>query len=233
MRSRRTATLSRSIPVFRFDFQMNNFQRHTIVALMAAVMVIACAASNTGVQKVTETTKQEGMRDPKTPHPGAITFVYLWNGTRETKQASDWPERMAWYCTDSDKREVARSDSRATRCIPIVEIETLSVDENGKPVAPSEADFISIKEYGPNHTFVRSTSSPPSLKQRSEQMPKPDGSMHGDMSSDTQPQSYGPSSSSPSLDVSSAARRTSSSYGEGVDKPSGFWERIKKAIRGI
>jgi hypothetical protein len=209
---------------------MKIFQRHTIIISMLATMVAACAASNTGVPKVARTMEQEGMRDPKTPHPGTITFLYLWNGTKENKQASDWPERMAWYCTDSDKREVARSDPRATRCIPIVEVETFSVDENGKPVAPSEADFISIKEYGPNHTFVRSTSSPPSLKQRSEQAPKPVVLMRGATSSKTQPRSYGPSSLPPSFERASDVRPTPSSYRESVDKPPGFWERVKKVI---
>lgn len=60
----------------------------------------------------------------------------------------------------NEKDEVVPRD-RAKWCVPLVEFETLSVDEQGRPVPPNRASFISRKDYGPNHTFIGSASTPP------------------------------------------------------------------------
>jgi hypothetical protein len=107
-----------------------------------------------------------GAQDPHLPHPGAISARFDWNGSTEQWNASDFPESFVFRCFDEKGRLTARAS--AAWCIPVVEIETVSVDENGKPVAPTDADSISNTVYGPGHTFIEHTSSPPGLKRQRE-----------------------------------------------------------------
>jgi hypothetical protein len=107
-----------------------------------------------------------GAQDPHLPHPGTITARFDWNGSTEQWNASDFPESFVFRCFDAKGELTARAS--AAWCIPVVEIETVSVDENGKPVAPSEADSISNTVYGPGHTFIEHTSSAPNLKRQRE-----------------------------------------------------------------
>ncbi|WP_414450382.1 hypothetical protein AB4851_32935 [Burkholderia sp. 22PA0099] len=98
-------------------------------------------------------------QDPRTPHPGTITLRYLWNHSERVERASDWPESIIFFCVNDKHEEVPRN--QAKWCIPLVEFETLSVDEKGNSVPPREASFIERFEYGPDHTFLRSVSTPP------------------------------------------------------------------------
>lgn len=98
-------------------------------------------------------------QDAKAPHPGTLTFRYLWNNSVETGSSASWSDGNIFYCWNEKDEVVPRDEARW--CVPLVEFETLSVDANGKPVPPNKADFISIKKYGPNHTYVGSMSTPP------------------------------------------------------------------------
>jgi hypothetical protein len=105
-------------------------------------------------------------QDPKLPHPGTIAAKYYWNDSTETWTVSDLPESFIFRCFDKNGERAQRAD--AAWCIPVVEVETVSVDENGKPVAPKDADSVSISEYGPGHTFIEHTQSVPHLKRQRE-----------------------------------------------------------------
>ncbi|WP_459708407.1 hypothetical protein [Paraburkholderia sp. 2C] len=107
-----------------------------------------------------------GAQDPHLPHPGTITARFDWNGSTEQWKASDFPESFVFRCFDETGKLTARAN--AAWCIPVVQIETVSVDESGKPVSPSEAGSISTTLYGPDHTFIEHISSPPNLKRQRE-----------------------------------------------------------------
>lgn len=111
-----------------------------------------------------------GAQAPDVPHPGRVTFVYVWNNSREVESAAKVPDRIKFFCVDRQDNEVERE--KAVYCIPVVEIETFSVDEHGKPIAPKDADYIHIRAYGPNHTFLKSTVTPPSRQRPPELLNK-------------------------------------------------------------
>lgn len=197
---------------------MNRSLYRAIVTLLPAVVLMACSSSPLQVEtmKVPKITELRGMRDPLLPHPGTIKWVYLWNDSTEYMPVADWPERMAWYCEDINHNEVSHGDSRATACIPIVKIVTLSLDEQGTPVAPKDADFIEAKEYGPNDVFVRSTVTPPSLKKFSKR-----SSTSGAAT---------PPVASPPVAASSAAPSSNRIPGSNA-KPMGFWTKVVQFLR--
>lgn len=107
-----------------------------------------------------------GAQEPSAPHPGSIAFKYVWNQSTEIKDASKYPEDFIFRCVDANGKRADRA--HAAWCVPLVEVETVSVDENGNPVAPREADSVSISEYGPGHTFIQHTQSVPHLKYQRE-----------------------------------------------------------------
>lgn len=108
----------------------------------------------------------QGAQEPSAPHPGSIAFKYAWNKSTKIKDASKYPEDFIFRCADARGEPTDRA--HAAWCVPLVEVETVSVDENGNPVAPSDADSVSISEYGPGHTFIEHTQSVPHLKRRRE-----------------------------------------------------------------
>ena len=107
-----------------------------------------------------------GAQDPQWPHPGTITAKYDWDGSTEFWKASDLPDSFTFRCFCENGERTSRAN--AAWCIPVVEVETISADEHGNPVAPNEADSVSNSIYGPGHTFLEHTSSPPHLKQQRE-----------------------------------------------------------------
>jgi len=138
-----------------------------------------------------------GAQEPSAPHPGSIAFKYSWNQSTEIKDASKYPEDFIFRCADANGERTDRA--RAAWCIPLVEVETVSVDENGKPVAPKEADSVSISEYGPGHTFIQHTQSVPHLKRqreldRQQRTPPPE-----DAKPPSSPQSFEPHRSNDKL----------------------------------
>jgi hypothetical protein len=126
-----------------------------------------------------------GAQEPSAPHPGSIAFKYSWNQSTEIKDASKYPEDFIFRCADANGERTDRA--HAAWCIPLVEVETVSVDENGRPVALKEADSVSISEYGPEHTFIEHTQSVPHLKRqreldRQQRTPPPEDAMPGTIS---------------------------------------------------
>ncbi len=100
-----------------------------------------------------------GAQDPKAPHPGTITLKYDWDGSTVIKKATEMPESFILRCVDANGNRVPRAE--AIWCIPVVEIETVSVDEAGKPVPPKGAYTVSSSVYGPDHVFIEHVMSAP------------------------------------------------------------------------
>ncbi|MBN3728668.1 hypothetical protein [Burkholderia sp. Ac-20379] len=135
----------------------------TILIAISAANLTACT-SNSGEPAVPPADSRLAAldkikQDPSLPHPGRITLRYLWNQSERIENAADWPEGITFFCLNEKHERVERD--QATWCIPLVEFETFSVDEHGKPVPPREASFIERFEYGPDHTFIRVVSTPP------------------------------------------------------------------------
>ena len=197
---------------------MNRYLRRKVFSLSSIITLMACSSSPMQVEimKVPKITELRGMRDPRLPHPGTIEWVYLWNDSKQYMPVANWPERMAGYCEDTNHAEVSHGDSRAKACIPIVKIVTLSLDEQGAPVAPKDADFIEAREYGPNDVFVRSTVTPPSLKKFSKRSP---------------PLSeFAPPGASPPLAASSTLPSLANPPAPDANRMS-FWTKIRRLLR--
>ncbi|WP_156529127.1 hypothetical protein [Caballeronia udeis] len=137
-----------------------------------------------------------GAQDPKSPHPGSIEAKYYWNDSKETWPISDLPESFIFRCFDKNGERAQRVN--AAWCIPVVEVETVSVDENGNPVVPKEADSVSISEYGPGHTFIQHTQSVPHLK-RQRELDRQRQSTPQDATTPQRPQSFKPNQSNYTL----------------------------------
>jgi len=137
-----------------------NLVARILTAIGLLALTCACAG-NTGATHMT-THLPPGAQDPKLPHPGTITAKYDWNGSIELWKASELPDSFIFRCFDQSGKRTSRAD--AAWCIPVVEVETVSTDEHGNPAVPNEADSVSNSIYGPDHTFLEHTSSPPGLK---------------------------------------------------------------------
>jgi len=177
MRDGRAQALSCSIRILRQDRTVTVNRR---ISLSLCIAAIACGCISTS--GATEMAKQfpRGAQEPSAPHPGSIAFKYSWNQSTEIKDASKYAEDFIFRCADSNGERTDRA--HAAWCIPLVEVETVSVDENGRPVAPKEADSVSISEYGPGHTFIEHTQSVPHLKRqreldRQQRTPPPEDAM--------------------------------------------------------
>ncbi|MDR5757248.1 hypothetical protein [Caballeronia sp. LZ035] len=110
-----------------------------------------------------------GAQDASLPHPGTITMKYEWNGTSKELRAADYQDSFIFYCFDSEGKRADRCV--AAWCVPIVEIETVSADNDGKPAEPRVAEYIEITQYGPGHKFLKHTTAQP----RSQRVaPQPD-----------------------------------------------------------
>lgn len=96
-----------------------------------------------------------GAQTPDAPHPGMITLHHAWNGSTQTLRAQDYPDSFTFRCVDARGEPAERA--RAAWCVPVVEIESVSVDAAGRPVAPTDAVQIESTTYGPGHRFLDHT----------------------------------------------------------------------------
>jgi hypothetical protein len=160
-----------------------------------------------------------GAQDPKSPHPGTISAIFSWNNSTEAWTISDLPESFYFRCFDASGKPTARA--HAAWCIPLVEVETVSVDENGKPVAPKDADSVSISEYGPGHTFIEHTQSVPHLKRQREL----------DRQDRTPPLESAKPSTSPQSFSPGRSNGTFTDYRQPLtDVKSSWWKKIKALV---
>lgn len=159
-------------------------------------------------------------QDAKAPHPGTLTIRSLWNKSEVKESSESWPDGNIFFCWNEKDEVVSRN--KAKWCVPLVEFETLSVDEAGKPVPPNHASFISRKEYGPNHTFVRSVSTPPV------RVPPPEL-----RAPDTNPSAPASAPKSSALDAQGHTGPTQPQYPQTAakERPASWWATIKQWAR--
>lgn len=96
-----------------------------------------------------------GAQAPDAPHPGTIALHHAWNGSTQTLRAQDFPASFVFRCADARGEPAERA--RAAWCVPVVEIESVSVDAAGHPAAPADAVRIDSTAYGPGHRFLDHT----------------------------------------------------------------------------
>jgi hypothetical protein len=130
----------------------------TIAVATSMVLATACSTQIEG-KVMPKDFSLEGFQLASLLHPGAITFIESWNDVPKRKSADEYPDSFKFLCLDENEKEVSRD--KAKWCIPIVEFDVFSVDDNGKSVPFKEASSISITAYGPGHRFVRSLSTAP------------------------------------------------------------------------
>ncbi|WP_206514316.1 hypothetical protein [Burkholderia cenocepacia] len=123
---------------------------------MSTLLACGCASGASGARSLSKPFPR-GAQDPRAPHPGSISVKYAWNGSTQTWKAAELPESFVFRCSDADGHAVARD--QAAWCIPVVEIETVSVDQAGRPVEPKVAYSMTSSVYGPGHTFVERVTS--------------------------------------------------------------------------
>jgi hypothetical protein len=204
-----------------------------LIALTTAVATLIVLATGCSTQTEGKIMPKDfslkGFQPAALPHPGTITFIESWNDVPKRKSADEYPDSFRFLCLDENEKEVSRD--KAKWCIPIVEFDVFSVDDNGKSVPFKEGSSISITAYGPGHRFVRSLSTAPRPPSPAPPVPKsgagsavPPGDI-GDASRTAWSSSANPQNSDPSA---------SQSFGSELDKTRmTFWERLKRTIRDI
>lgn len=88
-------------------------------------------------------------------HPGTLHVLDVFTKMATVVPLAEIPaSRRFVYLKDG----VATHDpAAATERVPIVEVHLISVDANGKLVPTGQAATIRIKEFGPDHRPLRST----------------------------------------------------------------------------
>ncbi|CAN0639319.1 hypothetical protein [Burkholderia cepacia] len=122
--------------------------RHSFVPSLSLACALATGCAGTPALP-------PGAQAPDAPHPGTIALHHVWNGSTQTLRAQDVPASVAFRCADARGEPSERA--RAAWCVPVVEIESVSVDAAGRPVAPADAVRIESTAYGPGHRFLDHT----------------------------------------------------------------------------
>jgi hypothetical protein len=118
---------------------------------------ILCCAGAWGFERQEQSAKSYRGRTMKTfpPHPGTIKMVDVYAKTSREVPAEEVPERGRFvYLKDGIETE---NKSEATERVPIVEVEMLSLDEEGHLVSKEVATKVRMNEFGPQHKLLRST----------------------------------------------------------------------------
>jgi hypothetical protein len=95
------------------------------------------------------------------PHPGKIIFRSAWDHSEKTVSASEVPDTNKFVYYDANGVETSDT-AHATKRVPILEVDMVSVDKDGKLVDPKKAATITVTEYGPDHKELRHTAGHPS-----------------------------------------------------------------------
>ncbi len=94
------------------------------------------------------------------PHPGTIAMIDDSDGSVRIEKADETPERHRFVYLDKAGIEVDSADKAVER-IPIVEVRMTPTDGDGHIVSKANARLIQIKEFGPKHRLLRSTTMTP------------------------------------------------------------------------
>ncbi|WP_143750863.1 hypothetical protein [Burkholderia sp. HI2714] len=122
--------------------------RHPLVPLLSLACALTAGCAGTPAPP-------PGAQAPDAPHPGTIALHHAWNGSTQTLRAQDFPASFTLRCVDTRGEPAERA--RAAWCVPVVEIESVSVDAVGRPVAPADAVRIESTAYGPGHRVLDHT----------------------------------------------------------------------------
>ncbi|VWD49423.1 hypothetical protein BLA17378_08605 [Burkholderia aenigmatica] len=123
-------------------------RRHPLVPSLSLACALAAGCAHTPALP-------PGAQAPDAPHPGTIALHHAWNGSTQTLRAQDFPASFVFRCADARGEPAERA--RAAWCVPVVEIESVSVDGAGHLVAPADAVQIESTTYGPGHRFLDHT----------------------------------------------------------------------------
>lgn len=89
-------------------------------------------------------------------HPGTIAFVEDRDQSERLVPASAVPDDVRFVYEDTGGHETS-DRAGAVKRIPVVRIETVSLNRDGKPVPPGKAVSISITYYGPDGRALKHT----------------------------------------------------------------------------
>jgi hypothetical protein len=90
------------------------------------------------------------------PHPGTIAMIDESDGSVRIEKADETPEHHRFVYLNKAGVEVDSADQAIER-IPIVEVRMTPTDGDGHIVSKDHARLIRIKEFGPEHRLLRST----------------------------------------------------------------------------
>jgi hypothetical protein len=88
-------------------------------------------------------------------HPGMVTMVELFDGSRREVSAGELPEDERFYYFNGEVSADEPAD--ATERVPVVLVETASLDGAGNLVPFDAAKTVIIKKFGPDRRPLRTT----------------------------------------------------------------------------
>jgi len=88
-------------------------------------------------------------------HPGTVRVEDVFRKTTEVTSVAEVPESRRFVYLKNGVE--THNPAEATERVPIVEVHVLSVDEKGNLVPTEQAHTVRIKEFGPDHRPLRST----------------------------------------------------------------------------
>jgi hypothetical protein len=88
-------------------------------------------------------------------HPGTLRVLNFFHNSSTVTPVDEFPESKRFvYLKDGVETD---DQAEATERVPIVEMHLISLDATGKLVPSDQAATIRIKEFGPDHRPLRST----------------------------------------------------------------------------
>ena len=120
--------------------------------LLIFIAVFACSAACTRREHA-ENSSNNHMKH--VTHPGTILYVNQGDGSIKRRPAEEVSENSRFVYLI--KGVETRSKEEADEIIPIVEVNLVPYDSEGKVVKPALAKTILVREFGPNHRELRST----------------------------------------------------------------------------
>jgi len=140
------------LPAMNTSTRLLSKRYRLLVAALALTLLTCCCTTNTFGENAMSKSFPPGTQAPNAPHPGTVVMKYAWNNSKEVIPASKFPDSFIFRCSDANGNPAERGV--AAWCIPVVEIETVSTDANGHPIAPKDAALIEASVYGPDHKFI-------------------------------------------------------------------------------
>ena len=130
-----------------------DFQKVLHVFFISGLCVSAAACNSSHVRASVMQT-QSASSFPE--HPGNITEHYLWNKSTKVEKASEVPDNIRFIYFDASQQETSDTAHAASR-VPVLDIDIVSTDKNGKLIDPTRASRYEMTYYGPDHRFLRHT----------------------------------------------------------------------------